>query len=149
MKCLYFYLFLWVIFVLLDPDPDPALQNMKILYFLLYLWVIFALPDPDPATQINADPYGSRSTTLVFLTYFLPVHRAFRVLKFVLFLVLSSSAGYANPHHFHAAAFHIDSNPDPDVITRYHSLSCDGTVVEIFTVGTHLIERNLFLLENR
>ncbi len=35
----------------------PALQNMKILYFFLFLWVIFALlnPDPDPATQINAD----------------------------------------------------------------------------------------------
>jgi hypothetical protein len=32
-----------------------ALQNMKILYFFLYLWVIFALMDPDPATQINAD----------------------------------------------------------------------------------------------
>jgi hypothetical protein len=30
---------------------------MKILYFFLFLWVIFALldPDPDPATQINAD----------------------------------------------------------------------------------------------
>jgi hypothetical protein len=36
---------------------------MKIHYFFLYLWVIFALlvPDPDPATQIN----GSGSTTLV------------------------------------------------------------------------------------
>ncbi len=31
---------------------------MKILDFFLFLWVIFALldPDPDPATQINADP---------------------------------------------------------------------------------------------
>jgi hypothetical protein len=31
---------------------------MKILYFFLFLWVIFALlvPDPDLATQINADP---------------------------------------------------------------------------------------------
>jgi hypothetical protein len=31
----------------------PALQNMKILYFFLLLWVIFPLldPDPDPATQ--------------------------------------------------------------------------------------------------
>ena len=43
---------------------------MKILDFLLFLWVIFALldPDPDPATQINADPcgsgYGSGSETL-------------------------------------------------------------------------------------
>ncbi len=36
----------------------PALQNMKIRYFFLYLWVIFALldPDPDSATQISADP---------------------------------------------------------------------------------------------
>ncbi len=39
----------------------PALQNMKIQYFFLFFWVIFALldPDPDPATQINADPCGS------------------------------------------------------------------------------------------
>jgi hypothetical protein len=29
---------------------------MKILDFFLFLWVIFALLDPDPATQINADP---------------------------------------------------------------------------------------------
>jgi hypothetical protein len=31
---------------------------MKILNFFLYLWVIFALLDPDldPATHINADP---------------------------------------------------------------------------------------------
>jgi hypothetical protein len=31
---------------------------MKILYFFLFLRVIFALldPDPDPETQINADP---------------------------------------------------------------------------------------------
>ena len=31
---------------------------MKILDFFLFLWVIFALlnADPDPATQINADP---------------------------------------------------------------------------------------------
>ena len=31
---------------------------MKILDFFLFLWVIFALLDPDPATQINADPCG-------------------------------------------------------------------------------------------
>jgi hypothetical protein len=48
----------------------PAFQNMTILYFFLFLCVIFALldPDPDPATQINADPcgsgYGSGSATL-------------------------------------------------------------------------------------
>ncbi len=29
---------------------------MRILYFFLFLRVIFALLDPDPATQINADP---------------------------------------------------------------------------------------------
>ncbi len=36
----------------------PVLKNMKILDYFLFLWVIFALldPDPDPATQINADP---------------------------------------------------------------------------------------------
>jgi hypothetical protein len=43
---------------------------MTIYYFFLYLWVIFALLDPDldpdldPATQIDADPCGSGSTTL-------------------------------------------------------------------------------------
>ena len=41
MKILEFFLFLWVIFALLDPDPDPATQINA---------------DPDPATQINADP---------------------------------------------------------------------------------------------
>jgi hypothetical protein len=47
---------------------------MKILYFFLFFWVNFALldPDPDPATQINADPcgfgsgYGSASATLAY-----------------------------------------------------------------------------------
>jgi hypothetical protein len=34
----------------------PARQNMKILFFFLYLRVIFALLDPDPATKNNADP---------------------------------------------------------------------------------------------
>jgi hypothetical protein len=42
----------------------PALQNMKILYFFIFLWVIFAHLDPDPTTQINADPCGSGSETL-------------------------------------------------------------------------------------
>ncbi len=44
---------------------------MKILSFFLFLWVIFSLldPDPDPATQINADPCGSGygSEPLLFL----------------------------------------------------------------------------------
>jgi hypothetical protein len=47
----------------------PELKNMKILDFFLFFWVIFALLDPDPATQINADPcgsgYGSGSETLL------------------------------------------------------------------------------------
>jgi serine/threonine protein kinase len=40
---------------------------MKFLHFFLLLWVIFALlnPDPEPTTQINADPCGSRSATLL------------------------------------------------------------------------------------
>jgi hypothetical protein len=44
---------------------------MKILYFFLLLWVIFALldPDPDPATEINADPCGSGSETLKAIPY--------------------------------------------------------------------------------
>jgi hypothetical protein len=44
----------------------PAIQNIKFLNFFLLLWVIFALLDldPDPATQINADPCGSGSATL-------------------------------------------------------------------------------------
>ncbi len=41
MKILYFFLFLWVVFALLDPDPDPATQINA---------------DSDPATQIYADP---------------------------------------------------------------------------------------------
>jgi hypothetical protein len=45
----------------------PVLKNMKILDFFLFLWLIFALldPDPFPATQINADPCGSGSETLI------------------------------------------------------------------------------------
>ncbi len=43
MKILYFFLFLWVIFALLD----PRIRNLN--------------ADPDPATQINADPWGSGS----------------------------------------------------------------------------------------
>ncbi len=38
----------------------PALQNMKFLNFFLLLWVIFALldtdPDPNPLTGLNPDP---------------------------------------------------------------------------------------------
>jgi hypothetical protein len=50
--------------------PVPVLKNMKILDFFLFLWVIFALldPDPDPATQINADSCGSGSETLKIST---------------------------------------------------------------------------------
>jgi hypothetical protein len=31
-------------------------MKIEILDFFLFLWVIFALLDPDPATQIKADP---------------------------------------------------------------------------------------------
>jgi hypothetical protein len=49
----------------------PAHQKMKILYSFLYLLVIFALLDPY-LTQINGDPYGSGSgsTTLVSEPYY-------------------------------------------------------------------------------
>jgi hypothetical protein len=51
---------------------------MKILSFFLFILVIFALldPDPDPTAQINADPcgsgsgYGSGSETLVKILKF-------------------------------------------------------------------------------
>ncbi len=41
-----------------DDLKHPALQNMKILYFFLFLWVIFPLLDPDPDQQFE---YGSGS----------------------------------------------------------------------------------------
>ncbi len=41
--------------------------NMKLLYFLLFLWVIFALLDPDPADKNQC---RSWSTTLVLLQLF-------------------------------------------------------------------------------
>jgi hypothetical protein len=40
---------------------------MKILYYFLYLWVSFALLDLDPATHIIADSCGSGSTTLKYV----------------------------------------------------------------------------------
>ena len=81
MKILSFFLFFWVIFALLDPDPDPTAQinadpcgsGYGSGSETLLLWVIFALldPDPDPATQINLDPcgsgYGSGSETVIIL----------------------------------------------------------------------------------
>jgi hypothetical protein len=39
---------------------------MKLLYFFLFLWVIFALLDPEPAVQNQADPCGSGSEILIF-----------------------------------------------------------------------------------
>ncbi len=48
--------------VLMTKIEHPPLQNMKILYFFLYLWVIYALLDPDPATHNEC---GSGSTTLL------------------------------------------------------------------------------------
>jgi hypothetical protein len=55
-----------------------VLKNMKILDFFLFLWVIFALLDPDPATQINADPCGSGSETLILGTGTYTVNEAVR-----------------------------------------------------------------------
>ncbi len=46
MKILDFFLFLWVIFALLDPDPDPATQ-------------IFADPDPKPCLLVVDTPPGT------------------------------------------------------------------------------------------
>jgi hypothetical protein len=50
----------------------PTLQNMKILYFFIFLWVTIPLldPDPDQEPQINADPCGSGSETLVCTVHF-------------------------------------------------------------------------------
>jgi hypothetical protein len=44
----------------------PVLKNMNSGFFSIW-WVIFALldPDPDPTTQINGDPCGSGSETLL------------------------------------------------------------------------------------
>jgi hypothetical protein len=39
---------------------------MKILSFLLLGYFAVLDPDPDPATQINADPCGFGSTTLLY-----------------------------------------------------------------------------------
>jgi hypothetical protein len=47
----------------------PALQNMKFLNFFLFLWVIFALrgPDPDPESGYGfTDLTESGSETMVF-----------------------------------------------------------------------------------
>jgi hypothetical protein len=38
----------------------PTLQNMNFLNFFLFLWVIFALLDPDPLTRLNPDPIEIR-----------------------------------------------------------------------------------------
>jgi hypothetical protein len=45
----------------------PSKENIQ--HFKTYLWVIFALldPDPDPATQINAYPCGSGSGSTTLL----------------------------------------------------------------------------------
>ncbi len=36
---------------------------MKYLHFFLFLWVIFSLLDPDPAEKIYTDPFGSATLT--------------------------------------------------------------------------------------
>jgi len=58
---------------------------MTILDFFLFLWVSFALLDPDPATQIYADPCGSSNKTSLSLLLILrmkeSVHSLFDTLK--------------------------------------------------------------------
>jgi hypothetical protein len=38
----------------------PTLQNMNFYKFFLLLWVIFAILDPDPLTRLNPDPIRIR-----------------------------------------------------------------------------------------
>jgi hypothetical protein len=40
----------------------PALQKLKFINFFLFLWVIFALLDPDPDCE-SGPGYGSRDPT--------------------------------------------------------------------------------------
>jgi hypothetical protein len=65
---------------------------MKILDFFLFLWVIFALldPDPDPATQINGDPCGSGSgygSETLCLTIYVPHSYDYSCRKLLLYSV--------------------------------------------------------------
>jgi hypothetical protein len=89
----------------------PALQNMKILYFLLFLWVFFVLLDPDPAAQINADP---QPRILVYSTHawLAPFHQSHAARRLILFsspgysiqvLVYSAHPWLALPLKSHAA----------------------------------------------
>jgi hypothetical protein len=48
-------------------------QENSLLFSVRYLWVIFVLLDPDPATQINADPFESGSTILSRIDEKLPL----------------------------------------------------------------------------
>jgi hypothetical protein len=43
----------------------PALQNYKFLHFYLFLWFIFALQDPNPSNQ---NQYGSSSASTTMKT---------------------------------------------------------------------------------
>jgi hypothetical protein len=45
----------------------PALQNLKILYFFLFLWVIFALLDPDLDPQFVCGSGSSYSNKCGFI----------------------------------------------------------------------------------
>jgi hypothetical protein len=40
---------------------QPVLKNMKILAFFLFMWVIFALLDPDPVQQFECGSGSSNS----------------------------------------------------------------------------------------
>jgi len=41
---------------MLSKREHPALQNMKFLIFFLLLWVIFAILDPDPDSKYGTNP---------------------------------------------------------------------------------------------
>jgi hypothetical protein len=42
---------------------------LNLVEFFLFLWFIFALLDPDPATKIYADPCGTGSETLSLVLF--------------------------------------------------------------------------------
>ncbi len=49
-------------------EEHPALQNLKFHHFFLLVWVIFALLDPDPTDQIHCGS-GSEILLLAYSTY--------------------------------------------------------------------------------